>query len=35
VVKNLLQWRVVRRLSKGYLRAEPTLTKVVKELDRQ
>lgn len=35
VVKNLLSWRVIRRLSKGYLRAEPTLTKVVKELDRQ
>lgn len=35
VVKNLLQWRVVRRLSKGYLRAEPTLIKVVKELDRR
>lgn len=35
VVKNLLQWRVVRRLSKGYLRAEPILTKVVKELDRE
>jgi hypothetical protein len=35
VVKNLLRWRVVRRLTKGYLRAEPTLIKVVKELDRQ
>lgn len=35
VVKDLLRWRVVRRLTKGYLRAEPTLIKVVKELDRQ
>lgn len=35
VIKNLLGWRVVRRLTKGYLRAEPTLIKVVKELDRQ
>lgn len=35
VVRQLQQWRVIRRLSKGYIRAEPTLTKVVKELDRQ
>lgn len=35
VVRQLQQWRVIRRLSKGYIRAEPILTKVVKELDRQ
>jgi hypothetical protein len=35
VVRQLQQWRVIRRLSKGYIRAEPVLTKVVKELDRQ
>jgi cell fate (sporulation/competence/biofilm development) regulator YlbF (YheA/YmcA/DUF963 family) len=35
VVRQLQQWRVIRRLSKGYIRAEETLTKVVKELDRQ
>lgn len=35
VVHVLQKWRVIRRLSKGYIRAEPTLTDVVKRLDRQ
>jgi hypothetical protein len=35
VVRQLQQWRVIRRLSKGYIRAEPVLTRVVKELDRE
>lgn len=34
VVRQLQGWRVIRRLSKGYIRSEPTLTKVVKDLDR-
>jgi hypothetical protein len=35
VIRVLQGWRVIRRLSKGYIRAEPTLTEVVKRLDRQ
>jgi hypothetical protein len=35
VVRQLQMWRVIRRLGKGYIRAEPILTKVVKELDRE
>lgn len=35
VVRLLQQWRVIRRLSKGYIRAEPTLIDVVKKLDRE
>lgn len=35
VVRQLQQWRVIRRLSKGYIRAEQTLVNVVKQLDRE
>lgn len=35
VVRLLQQWRVIRRLTKGYIRAEPALIDVVKRLDRQ
>lgn len=35
VVRQLQGWRVIRRLAKGYIRAEPTLTEVVKKLDRE
>lgn len=35
VVRVLQGWRVIRRLAKGYIRAEPTLTEVVKKLDRE
>lgn len=35
VVRVLQGWRVIRRLSKGYIRAEPTLSEVVKRLDRE
>lgn len=35
VVRVLQGWRVIRRLTKGYIRAEPALIEVVKLLDRQ
>jgi hypothetical protein len=35
VVRQLQGWRVIRRQSKGYIKAEPTLVEVVKKLDRQ
>lgn len=35
VIRQLQQWRVIRRLSKGYIRAESTLIDAVKKLDRE
>jgi len=35
VIRVLQGWRVIRRLSKGYIRSEPILNEVVKRLDRQ
>jgi len=35
VVRVLQTWRVIRRQSKGYIKAEPTLIDVVKKLDRE
>lgn len=35
VVRQLTGWRMVRRLTKGYIRAEPALIDTVKQLDRQ
>lgn len=35
VVRVLSGWRMIRRLTKGYIRAEPALIEIVKKLDRQ
>lgn len=34
-VRQLQGWRVIRRMSKGYIRAEPVLIDLVKKLDRE
>jgi hypothetical protein len=34
-VRQLQGWRVIRRLSKGYIRAEPVLVELVKKMDRE
>jgi hypothetical protein len=35
VVRQLQQWRMIRRQSKGYIKADQTLVDVVKKLDRE